>query len=236
MEGVENEFKKPQVIILDVYETLLDMTDVERKVNALLDSNRGYAIWFELFMQYCFVDNCTGRFNDFTAIAKATLQMTAMKLGRQINDSAYDAVEEHLKHLPVHDDVQQGLSLLNDEGYRLAALTNSPERVVYERMQPTGLISYFETVLSAERVKKYKPAIEVYQWAVKKLEVDVKEALLVSAHGWDIAGAASAGLQTAYVKQSRQMLYPLSPIPNFICSSLPELALQLKQSANTVNK
>lgn len=223
---------KPKVIILDVYETLLDMSDVERKVNALLDSGKGYMLWFELFVQYLFVDNCLGQFNNFVSIAKATMLMTARKMGRTIQEDEIDFVLELLKHLPVHDQVQEGLSELNDLGYRIAALTNSPEAVVYERMEPTGLVSYFEHVLSAEKIKKYKPSPEVYEWAVKKMDVAKEEALLVSAHGWDLAGAAHAGLQTAYLKQNRQMLYPLAPPPGFVCTNLKDLAAQLSSYAD----
>src|SRR3954454_24536816 len=105
---------KPQIIVLDVYGTILDMSEMKRKVNSLLDSRKGYLIWFELFMQYCFVDNCTIQFNDFTSIAKATMQMTAYKLGRKIDDNTIDSVLEILKHLPVQYGVQQGLSALID--------------------------------------------------------------------------------------------------------------------------
>lgn len=225
-------FTKPKVIILDVYETLLDMSDVERKVNNLLDSTKGYMLWFELFVQYLFVDNCTGKFNNFVSIAKATMLMTARKMGRTVKEDDIDFVLELLKHLPVHEQVQEGLSELNDLGYRIAALTNSPEAVVYERMEPTGLISYFEHVLSAEKIKKYKPCLEVYEWAVKKMGVAPREAMLVSAHGWDLAGAANAGLQTAYMKQNRQMLYPLAPSPDLVCINLKDLAAKLSAVAD----
>src|SRR3954465_12894606 len=198
---------KPQIIVLDVYGTMLDMSEMKRKVNHLMDSRKGYILWFELFMQYCFVDNCTIQFNDFVSIAKATMQMTAYKLGRSISSFDIDNVLEMLKHLPVHDGVQQGLSALNDEGYRIAALTNSPEMVVRERMERTGLISYFECVLSAEHVKKYKPSMEVYRWVAKKMNVKEKDILFVSSHGWDIAGAANAGLETAFIQQEDEMLY-----------------------------
>ncbi|MDQ3279472.1 MAG: haloacid dehalogenase type II [Bacteroidota bacterium] len=226
-----NHPPKPKVIILDVYETLLNMSDVERKVNTLLDSGKGYMLWFEMFQQYLFVENCLGQFSNFVTIAKATMQMTAQKMGRQVREDDIEFVLELLKHLPVHDQVQEGLSELNDLGYRIAALTNSPENVVYERMEPTGLISYFEYVLSADKIKKYKPCIEVYEWAVKKLGVEKEETMLVSAHGWDIAGAAKAGLQTAYLKQNRQMLYPLAPAPRLVCTSLTDLAAQLSSYA-----
>ena len=220
---------KPQIIVLDVYGTILEMSEMKRKVNSLLDSRKGYLLWFELFMQYCFVDNCTIQFNDFISIAKATMQMTGYKLGKKIDDNAIDNVLETMKHLPVQDGVQQGLSALIDGDFRLAALTNSPEGVVRERMERTGLISYFECVLSAEHVKKYKPSMEVYRWVAKKMNVKEKDILFVSSHGWDIAGAANAGLETAFIQQEDEMLYPLAPKPSFICKNLSDLANQLRE-------
>lgn len=227
MEENSSTIKKPSLILFDVYQTLLDMSEMERKVNFLMDSKRGYTIWFELFMQYCFVDNCTVQFNDFTAIAKATMQMTGKRLGKTLDDSAVDDTLELLKHLPLNDGVQEGLSELNEKGFRIAALTNSPQKTVLERMERTGLISYFEMVLSAEHVKKYKPCNEVYEWAAKKLDSAVKDVLLVSAHGWDIAGGKNVGMQTAYIKQGQQLLYPLAPLPDLVCKNLVDLAGQL---------
>lgn len=220
--------KTPTLILLDVYETILDMTELERRVNNLLDSKRGYTVWFGLFMQYCFVDNCTDQFHSFIAIAKATMQMAARSLGTAVEDEDIDVVLEILKHLPVHDNVQEGLSMLNDQGFRIAALTNAPAEIVAERMDPTGLISYFEMVLSAERIKKYKPAREVYEWAARTLKTDVTDCLVVSAHGWDIAGGVNAGMQTAYMKVSKEILYPLAPSPDIVCANLTDLAYQLQ--------
>lgn len=224
---MEQVINKPSLILFDVYETLLDTGDMERRVNHLMDSKRGYQIWFELFMQYCFVDNCTVQFNNFSSIGKATMQMAAQMLGRHTNDDDIEGILGLLHHLPLHEGVQKGLSVLNNQGFRIAALTNAPEHTVRQRMESTGLISYFEMVLSAEHVKKYKPCIEVYEWAARKLELDLHEILLVSSHGWDIAGGANAGMQTAYVKQDRSMFYPLAPQPNIICNNLIDLANQL---------
>jgi len=80
--------------LFDVYQTLLDMGEMEKRINHLMDSKRGYQIWFELFMQYCFVDNCTVQFNGFTSIAKATMQMTGKTLGTNINDDEIDSIDE----------------------------------------------------------------------------------------------------------------------------------------------
>jgi 2-haloacid dehalogenase len=219
--------RKPALILLDVYDTLLQMDEVERKVNNLLDSRLAYALWFELFMQYCFVDNAIAQFNDFASIARATMEMTAGAFKKEVTGRDIDEVLELLKQLPVHEGVQEGLSALNDMGLRIAALTNSPEATVCERMERTGLISYFEQVLSAEHVGEYKPSRKVYAWAAKKLDVAAADILMVSTHGWDVAGAQNAGMQTAYMRQPRQMLYPLAPQPRYLCNDLTDLARQL---------
>ena len=156
------------------------------------------------------------------------MKMAGEKLGRRIRDDEVQQVLDLLSQLPVHEGVQEGLSELRDQGYRLAALTNTPQQTVMQRMEPTGLVSYFDKILSAEHVKKYKPCIEVYEWAATQLNVKLEEILLVSAHGWDVTGAANAGMRTAYLPQRNEMLYPLAPKPDFICKNLADLINQLR--------
>jgi 2-haloacid dehalogenase len=217
----------PEVILIDVYETLLDMSDIERKVNNLMDSKRGYVVWSELFMQYCFVDNSTLEFHDFISIGRATLRMTGNIFGKNIDEDDQKIIMDILKHLPVHDGVPKGLSGLNDQQFRIAALTNSPESIVRQRMEMSGLVSYFEQVFSAEKAKKYKPSKRVYLWAAEQMNVNPENILMVTSHGWDIAGAENAGLQTAYLQRPNEVLYPLAPVPNMICKSIPDLCEQL---------
>jgi 2-haloacid dehalogenase len=229
MEIVETtkETQKPRIIVFDVYETLLDMSEVERKINLITDSKRGYILWFELFMEYCFANNSLDTFHDFFSIARATLQMAGVKLGRTIPDSEADDTLQILKHLPVREGVPSCLSELNDDNFTVIALTNAPEKLVYERMERTGLVSYFETVLSAESIKKYKPEKKVYEWAAQKLNVQTGEMLMVSTHGWDIAGAANAGMKTALLKSDKQLLFPLSAKPDMV-GTLSEIVSILK--------
>jgi 2-haloacid dehalogenase len=228
MNRNNESFPLPKLILLDVYETLVDMSDLERKVNNLLGSKRGYLLWFELLMQYCLVDNSIEQFDPFTSIAKATMKMAGQKLDKEVRDDDIEDALEWMKHLPLHESVQEGLSLLHDQGFRLAALTNSPDHIIQERMERTGLISYFEAVLSAEQIKKYKPSLEVYYWASQKLQVPVQEILFVSAHSWDLAGAANSGMQTAYIQQKMDCLYSLVPQPHYKARDLVDLANQLQ--------
>ncbi len=220
--------KQPAVIFIDVYETMLNMEDVERKVNSILDSKRGYVIWTELFMQYCFIENCLHRFNDFLDIGKATMQMAGNILGRNVSDAQALSALELLKHVPLHEDVHEGLSQMRDMGVRLAALTNASSGIVMERMERTGLVSYFEKLLTSDVIRKYKPCTEVYQWALDAMDVAASEAMMVTSHGWDLAGAANAELQTVYIQRSQQGLYELAPPPIFQCRNFTELMTEMQ--------
>lgn len=219
----------PKFIILDVYETILDMGEIERRVNQLMDSKRAYIIWFELLMQHTFVENNSREFHDFASVAAATLRMTSKLLEHSIQEADVSGILELMKQLPIREGVQTGLSGLSDHHFKIAALTNSSQDIVRNRMERTGLISWFEAVLSAEQIRKYKPAVEVYQWAATTLHVEPADVLLVSSHGWDITGADNAAMQTAYLVQKNQLLSPLTPRPTYTCKSLVDLCEQLAQ-------
>jgi Predicted hydrolase (HAD superfamily) len=57
----------------------------------------------------------------------------------------------------------------------------------------------WDCVLSAEIFGHFKPDPEVYLGAARMLDVAPAELLMVAAHPSDLAGAARAGLRTAYV-------------------------------------
>ena len=219
---------KPKLLLFDVYETLLDMEMLERKANIILNSKRGYLYWFELFMQYCFIDNSLDIHHSFVSIAKATLQIAGKNLGEHITEDQADEVVEMLNHLPLKEGITEALSDLYDQNYRIAALTNASQQIIESRMETTGLISYFEEVLSAEQVNKFKPAKQVYLWAAEKLGLAPKEILFVSSHSWDIAGAANAGMQTAFLEHEKQIFYSLFAEPDLIVTNVEQLVLEMK--------
>lgn len=218
------ENKKPSVILFDVNETLLDMSPLKKKVNNILNSKRGFRIWFGMLLQYSLVDNCTGQYHDFSTIADATLAMAAKALEKEIEEDEKKEALALMKNLSAYADVEKGLKLLKEAGFRLATLTNSPMPTLTAQLQHAGLTTYFEATLSIDAVQKYKPATESYQYAAQTLGVSTSEIITVAAHGWDIAGAMQAGLQAAFIERKGQSLYPLASKPQFVCEDLVEFA------------
>ncbi len=212
------------IILFDVNETLLETSPLKKKINSLLDSTKGFGIWFGMLLQYSLVDNCTNNYHDFSAIADATLDMAAKALKANIDAKEKKEALQTIEELSAYDDVPNGLKLLKENGFRLATLTNSPAATLSAQLQYAKLTEYFEATLSIDSIKKYKPALETYQWAAEQLSVSASDAKLIAAHGWDISGAMQAGLQAAFIERKGQSLYPLAAKPNFTAKDLIELA------------
>ena len=57
----------------------------------------------------------------------------------------------------------------------------------------------WDCVLTAENVRRYKPAPEVYLTAIELLALAPGEVMMVAAHNYDLAAARSHGMRTAFV-------------------------------------
>ena len=220
------------VIVFDVNETLLDMTPLKKSVNELLGEEQGFKIWFGMLLHYSTVSNNIEEYNDFTTIASATLKMAAISMKKEVTDDEIKNTLSLIKTLQTYPDVEKGLTLLKESGFRLITLTNSPDGALQAQLENSKLAHFFEQALSIDALGKYKPAPETYRWAAEKLAVTPEEMLLVAAHGWDIAGASHAGLATGFVAREGQSLYSLSKDPDFIADDILKMAEKLVAAYN----
>jgi 2-haloacid dehalogenase len=221
--------KKPRLILLDVYETLLNVNSVRVKLNESLHNKRGYRVWIELCMQYAFVDIITGEFHRFEEHAREALKSASEIFGESLPPGLNEDIFLLMKHAPIHEDVQEGLSELSNDGYLLTAMSNVSSKVLYDRMENTGLISYFNFILSAEDINRYRPSPYAYAEALKKAEVQPEEALMVTTHWWDLRGAEASGLQTAFLKRESQVSSGLYSKPSVEAESIGGLAKSLRR-------
>lgn len=219
---------RPHVILFDVNETLLDMGPLKQAVNAAFGNKAAFSQWFGLLLQHSLVATVTDRYFTFAAIADAALDMAAHMLQEKpLTHAQKHELTALLTQLPPHPDVPEGLRRLRDAGYRLVAFTNSTAAALAEQLRYAGLTEYFEQQLSVDAVHRYKPHPDTYRYATEQAGVAPAQALLVAAHGWDVAGALAAGLAAAFVARPGQTLYPLAPPPTYQAPTLTALAEQL---------
>jgi len=181
-------------------------------------------VWFAQMIQSALVATVTGAYRPFGEIGLAALAMTAEQAGVELLGPDRDAIAAELRRLPAHPEVPGALERLQRAGLRLAALTNSTEEVARAQLEHAGIIGWFEQVLSADMVRRLKPAPEPYLLAGERLGVPVGQVRLVAAHAWDVAGAARAGCATAFVARPGKVLDPLVEAPDVIGADLAEVA------------
>lgn len=131
------------------------------------------------------------------------------------------------------DDVLPGLTALR-ESFVLATLTNASMRGTIDLVRRTGLP--FDAILSAELAGALKPDPQVYRLGCKHLGCEPEEAMMVSAHKWDLRAAKQCGMQTALVLRPREYgpatTLDASPddLIDVIAPDLPSLASLLAYS------
>jgi 2-haloacid dehalogenase len=213
-----------RVQVFDVNETLLDLAAMDPHFERVFGDVGMRQAWFTQMIQSALVATVTGVYSDFGAHAMAALEMTAETAGVELREEDRQAVARQLRGLPAHPEVLGALQRLHEAGLRLAALTNSTEQVAGAQLEDAGLIDVFELVLSADAVRRLKPAPEPYRMAAERLGVAVGEVRLIAAHAWDVAGAARAGCAAAFVARPDKVLDPLVERPDVVGADLGEVA------------
>ncbi|WP_394191276.1 haloacid dehalogenase type II [Pseudoalteromonas atlantica] len=228
--ATESQKNKPKVIIFDVNETLLDLDSMRDSIGKALGGRDDLLpLWFSTMLHHSLVSTAIGDYQDFGKIGVASLLMVAQNNDIKINaEQAKTAIVTPLLSLPAHADVKASLQALKDQGYKLVSLTNSSNDGVKAQFESAGLTDYFEARYSIEDIKIYKPDLRAYEWALKQLNIKAEDALMVAAHGWDVAGAKAAGLQTAFIARPGKALYPLVQEPDYNVKNLTQLVSLLK--------
>jgi 2-haloacid dehalogenase len=213
-----------RVCLFDVNETLLDLGALDPHFERAFGDAGVRRVWFLQLLQSALVATVTGAYSDFGQVGEAALEMVAERQGVQLTDEDRDLILGGMRELPPHPEVAESLERLRDAGLRLATLTNSTQQVAEAQMDSSGLRGYFEQILSADMVRRLKPAPEPYRMAAESLEVEVQSVRLIAAHAWDVAGSLRAGCAAAFVARPGMVLDPLVERPDVVGSDLSEVA------------
>ena len=215
------------VIAFDVNETLLDLSALDPSFERVFGSAAMRPQWFAQMLQLAFVGAITGDYVDFTAAQQAALRMLAGRAGTRLDDAEADAIVDRMRRLPPHPEVRGALETLRGSGLRMTALTNSVLAVAEDQLVHAGLRDLFDDVLSADTVRRLKPAPEPYQAVAARFDVPIGSVRLVAAHAWDVAGALAAGGRAALVARAGVVASPLGPQPDIVGADLASVVDQI---------
>ncbi len=213
-----------RVIAFDVNETLLDLGALDPLFRRAFGDATARGEWFNQVIELAITATASNVYFDFAVVGDAALTMVAARRNVDLLPTARAAIVGGMRTLPPYPDVRPGLDRLRDAGFRLAALTNSSSDAADAQLGHAGVRGYFEQVLSVDRVRRLKPAPEVYRMAATSLGVSVGAMRLVAAHSWDVAGALRAGCAAAFVSRPGKVLDPLAPAPDVVGPDLEAVA------------
>jgi 2-haloacid dehalogenase len=181
------------MIVFDLNGTLTDPAAIGRPWG---ESDLGAAV-LAAAVQSAMVDTILGGSRAFSEHIEAALRDKVARRG--LDPARIDEALEAARALPAYPDTAPGLEALKGAGQRLAVLTNSGAQAGRRTLEGNGLAGRFERILGVDAVGSFKPHPAVYRYALEELRCDPLDVTFVSAHAWDLAGAANAGMRTAFV-------------------------------------
>jgi 2-haloacid dehalogenase len=215
------------LVHLDVNETLSDLSPLHGTFEAVGLSGPDADAWFAGVLLDGMALALLGRNTPFAEIAKNTLESRLVGAGVTDPGTAVDRVMRTFVHLRPHPDVAPGLIGLSELGCRVVTLSNGSADVARTLLAGTAAEPAVAEYLSVEDAPHWKPAPEAYRYALDRAGVDAHDAMLVAAHPWDLAGAHSVGLRTAWINRSGARYPGHFPPPGMEATSFTDLAGRL---------
>jgi 2-haloacid dehalogenase len=206
--------------VFDVNETLLDLAGLDDWLEDLIGTTDARTEWFDALIHSALTVTAAGGYRQFGALAADCLLAVAARHGRTLDGDAAAGIGDRLRSLPAHPEVKASLQRLRDNGFRVATLTNSTLGVAEDQLRNAGLRDLVDAVYSADQAGRLKPAQVAYRSMLTAEHTEPGDAVLVAAHDWDIAGAAAAGMRTAFVARGHRMPLPGWKAPDVTGSDL----------------
>jgi len=233
-----------KVIFFDLDETLYDYGSIRKLANqkvaklveklGLIGSNTFIQtlrqITKEFYDKYHGLPELFDRKTRFREVFKVLNLDVEDKVVVRLADEYWNFVFQRIKPYP---DVVPILEVLKKEGYRLGIISDGLIDVQLNRIRALKLEKYFDIFTFSEEVGKNKPALEIFQLALKKANCEASEAIMVGDNvKTDIAGANRIGMISIWIR--RGIFKDIEPnnqleTPNYTIYTLNELTDILKQ-------
>jgi 2-haloacid dehalogenase len=229
----------------DLFGTLVNLESVSKvfsELNIKIDNFKVFAeIWQLKQLQLAWLLNFTKRYESFSKLSIYALKTTAKTFSLNLSDEQINKLNEAKLNLEPFPDSEKGLEKLIEairrrtevRGKEVAAadkmhfvlLSNGEADKSNMILSNSGLRKFFDYVISAEEVRKYKPSPEPYLLVSKKLNLQISKIALVSSNLWDIGGAQSVGMQTYWInREGKKANEEINIEPDHIFSSVKDMA------------
>jgi HAD superfamily hydrolase (TIGR01509 family) len=128
-------------------------------------------------------------------------------LYKEIWDNKQMYTLQELRNLRVSPELVTTMTMLTNEGYKLAVCSNSVRKTVLTVLSKLGIIEYFDLILSNEDVKNSKPHPEIYWSAMSIMECLPEETLIVEDSPYGLLAASRSKSHIMRVGSPKEVTY-----------------------------
>jgi len=214
-----------KVLAFDVYGTLINTHGVIVKLKEIIGEQATIfsEIWRQKQLEYSFRRGLMNRYENFSVCTQQSLDYSCDVMSVQLTSSEKQELLNLYQHLPMFDDVEQGLQLLS-KNHRLVAFSNGAANTVNSLLSNAGIRDYFDDIISADEIKTFKPNPEIYHHLLTRTESSAENTWLISSNPFDVIGALSTNMNAAWVARTEKAVFdPWDITPNLVVNSLLDL-------------
>lgn len=214
------------VLAFDVYGTLIDTQGVVTRLREFVGgkAEEFSRVWREKQLEYSFRRGLMRSYETFGVCTSQALDYTSAYLDVALTSDQKAALLAEYRGLPVFDDVKESLAGLKSDGHPLYAFSNGTADAVETLLAAAGVRELFDGVVSVDDRQTFKPNPDVYEHLLNTTTSSASNAWLISSNPFDVIGAVSYGLSSAWVRRSNKLIFdPWGVEPTITITSLREL-------------
>ncbi|MFD1569925.1 haloacid dehalogenase type II [Halorubrum laminariae] len=215
-------------VTFDSYSTLVDVDAAEQALAARIDDPRPVSrLWRARSLEYTFVANQVDAYQPFYEMNRDALQYALDAHGVDLSIAERDEILAVYHELDVFDDVRDGIRRLRDGGYDPYVLSNGNPEMLASLVDHADIADLIEDTISADEVRTFKPAAEVYRHGAARTGTPIDEVVHVTAGWFDVLGARHAGMQAAWVDRKGTPWEPFGGDPDATVETIHDVADEL---------
>jgi 2-haloacid dehalogenase len=219
-------------LAFDVYGTLINTHGVVSALEAHVGAHaQAFSnTWRDKQLEYSFRKGLMQNYETFAVCTSQALDYTCSYYRTNLSDDQKMELMSLYRVLPAFDDVKEGLSRLQDAGFRLYAFSNGAADALELLLNNAGIRDLFLGVVSVDDIKSFKPNPAVYGHFLRKSKTSGASAWLISSNPFDVIGAMSAGMKSAWLRRSPEAIFdPWGIEPTITVTNLHELKEELSR-------
>ena len=218
-------------LAFDVYGTLINTHGVVSALEELVGNQaRAFSnTWRDKQLEYSFRKGLMQNYETFAVCTSQALDYTCVCYGTSLNAGQKQELMSLYRVLPAFDDVTEALQRLQNSGFRLYAFSNGAAEALEVLLNNAGIRELFLGVVSVDDIKSFKPNPAVYSHFLRQSQSTGGSAWLISSNPFDVIGAISAGMKSAWVRRSPEAIFdPWGIEPTITVNSLLELDKKIR--------